>query len=184
MSSGLANVNPQTWVSINLADKKQMQTFLQQLSSWATWVQSGGAAAGINALKGVLLENSIQYLFDDLGVMSSNPTISCANVLKAVISGNANNANRGITLTNLALGTEVWLYIRNLQAHTLTLTASDPSSNAYTAFAYYQSGSATGTRLNLTSAGFTGLSGFDVYLVGTTCTVSGSNFLPMHVLEG
>lgn len=188
MSSHFGTPNPQTWVSLDLSKPDQMRVFLKQLSDWALWMQGGPGTGGIigfiNSQTGALLESTIKILVDDLGNLSTNPTVDCSNYLKIYIILNMNGANRTLTLTNLALGADVRILAQAVGAHVFKIAASDPTSAAYTANAYWNN-AAGDPKINMTTTGVSGVgTGYDSYFIGGTIKTGSTNYFPMLVLSG
>lgn len=164
--------NPTTWEQLNLGVRSQQQVFIQQLVQYL--MSLSGSVATLNNQLGA----------NDLGTLSSNPTINCSGFSRIYIGCVIGGANRSFTLTNLGLGVDFALYVVNASTHTITVTASDPSSNPYTVLAYQGFGSAA-NKVNMTTAGWANaVVATDALFLGKTMLAAGTEYLVLEAMGG
>lgn len=193
----MAVINISTWRSLKLADPNQQQIFIDQLVQYLT-NQFGNTSSSTNTLNNqvatlngqvttlnneITAANPLSILVSDLGTLASNPTQSCSGYGRVFLSMAQGGANRTLTLTNLATGTDVRIYVRTNSTFNFKVIASDPSSVAYTVFSYWANLSAD-PKVNMTTTGWSGYAGFDLYLAGHAASQGGTNYLPLLTLSG
>lgn len=178
-------INISTWRTLKLSDPHQQQLFIDQLVQYLSDVSSSDANSFNTLNKQVATINTqIAALVTDLGTLSTNPTVNCSGYSRVLISMNMGGAARTMTLTNLAAGTDVRIYVRINGLFIFKIIASDPSAVAYSIFAYWQ-GSGTGAKTNMTTTGWGGnVAGYDTLFVGQAMTQGGTNYLPLVTLSG
>jgi hypothetical protein len=148
-----SNINPSTWASWDLrAQDKQfdtkIQVLLSQLSQFAvqtqqqlTTLMSARGLANILNGSGLLNVSSLLVSQNDLGTLTSNPTVN-ANSAAAVVVAFTSAVTQTLTLTinNLVYGTPVFITV-NVTVGTLTLkiAATLPSATTYGISSYLTS---------------------------------------------
>lgn len=131
----MSTVDPNTWLSLNLAQKGQQQVFIRQLVQNLNDRFSTGAlaqtlnGAGGGALPGSAV-NTKQATFSGV---STNQSLDCTGALHVAITMTF-TANLTLTITNLQIGASVMMDITNTAgvAHTLTIAATAPGGAVYT----------------------------------------------------
>jgi hypothetical protein len=173
---------PLTWKNMDLKDPLQVGVLQKQLADWANQAQSilGSAAGLAGVLNGSssVSGNSLNYVIKNLGTVTTDQTVNCANAAGVSISITMTTTNVRLTMTNLDLGVPVQIVFINNSGganRTLQISASTPGGTSYNV-----RGKIAGTAIAITDWGTTGIAigaGLTYIFYGTSVTSSGNPFL-------
>lgn len=157
-----SQINPKTWLSMDLNNPKQWNVFMNQLVRYLTDnVSNIGSASSINGSSLVLTTKA-------LGSVSTNQTVACANACDVTVSLTI-TAGLTLTLTNLQVGIPVVIKASSTGSFTLKFAATTPSGTAYAITGI----STAGASFNLVTTGANLTSSISVVLVGNSVIESG-----------
>jgi hypothetical protein len=167
--------NPQNWQQMNILIKNQMLLFMQQLSNWASWIQSatglasilngGGFIKGSAIASSTITESNLVIVNTNLGSVATNQSVACDGATSIYVQFSFTAAIT-VTLTHLAAGAQVLIRANNtaVGALVLKLAATDPAGAAQSALAIFVNG---GAETNMTTVGLSMASNQIQYFSGS-----------------
>jgi hypothetical protein len=168
------SINPSTFQSEQIATAEQQKQFMLKLSQLLVQI-----TADLNQLA-AQQGNAVNK---DLGVLGGSATVDGTGATRIYVGLDLASTSRTLTINNVASGTEVMVYAKNISTFNFKLLINDPSSSAYTVLAYWVV-SAGQPKTNMSTGWNGAAAGHDLFLVGTSLKVSGTLFVPMLALEG
>lgn len=163
-----SQINPKSWLSLDLDSTKQRNVFIQQLVSYLTDQFSSSAIGALaGASQSAINGGALVLTSSALGSVSTNQTVPCANACSVSISLTFTAAIT-LTLTNLRVGIPVSVKATNGSGGALVLkmNASTPSGTSYAISFINTAGAIT----NFVTTGWSASAGVSLVFIGNSVT--------------